>query len=195
MLQGSLTVGVSYMPSGLAHSDPWPRVSPCRLIRQVSSPAAMWSGSRHPDGDSRPRRRRLALGWWHEGKGVGWCYLYPSDSLRGFPSSGLGSYGSDCGGMRFKAKGAMRTVCITVSLKWTRIVWVIRQGDRFLNKIPVKPSGARKSWDRCLHTYMLLHLSNTKYTLSNFEQRKTLVCHVSEYIRWSCQQLYCVEKV
>lgn len=47
MLQGVYVWGV-VNSTGLAHSDPWPRVSPCRLIHQVASPAAVRSNSRQP---------------------------------------------------------------------------------------------------------------------------------------------------
>ncbi len=57
-----------------------------RAVRQQTARLKCW-----------PWRRRSALGWWHEGKGVGWCYLYLSDSLQAFVSSALAHMGQTIG--------------------------------------------------------------------------------------------------
>lgn len=127
----------------------------------MALPAAVWSGKQTTRLRYRPWRRRSALGWWREGKGVKVMLSISLWQPTGFLSSGLAHMGQTVGECDL-TKAALHTVHITVKavnqllLKnepaglqngavpehfWEtqshthnlsmRLLWVIGQEDRF----------------------------------------------------------------
>lgn len=151
----------------------------------MALPAAVWSSKQTTRLRCRPWRRRSALGWWCEGKGVKVMLSISLWQPTGFLSSRLAHMGQTSGECDL-TKAALHTVCITVKAVnqlvlglqygavpkhfWEaqsythnlsmRLLWVIRQEDRFKKKKNPKKNSLTH-WDekscvtdRCLHTYM-----------------------------------------